>query len=91
MLTVLESSDQDFYDWNRIIFANDYMLDGYGTHNEQILGVTFRMYTHYGIALYTTYTGKVFWGNAGVSQKTEVTGKNILVIDTGDTLLSIMT
>lgn len=83
----MKSSGRDFDDLSSIIFTDDYVLDGYGTYNEQILDVVSQIFRHDGIALDTTYTAKAFWGMQEYLKKHGVTGKNILFIHTGGTPL----
>ena len=45
-----------------VIFVDDYIVDGYGSRNKQILEVISRVLRREGMPLDATYTGKAFWG-----------------------------
>jgi D-cysteine desulfhydrase len=68
-------------------FADDYVLDGYGSYSRGILDTIHSVLLKDGIALDTTYTGKAFWGMQQYLKKHGVTGKNVLFIHTGGTPL----
>lgn len=70
-----------------IDFIDDYILDGYGAYNNEILEVTREVLIKDGIPLDTTYTGKGFWGMTKYIKENQITGKNILFIHTGGTPL----
>lgn len=70
-----------------ITFIDDYVLDGYGTYNNEILQTVRKVLIYDGIPLDTTYTGKAFWGMQDYIQKNKVEGKNVLFIHTGGTPL----
>jgi D-cysteine desulfhydrase len=69
------------------IFIDDYVLDGYGTYNNDILQTIKEVLICDGIPMDTTYTGKAFWGMKNYIIKNQITGKNILFIHTGGTPL----
>ena len=66
-------------------FIEDYILEGYGNYNEEILSEIKNMMCKYGIPLDTTYTGKAFWGMKKFIEKEKIKDKNILFIHTGGT------
>lgn len=68
-------------------FIDDYILDGYGSYNSDILQTIREILINEGIPLDTTYTGKAFWGMTEYIKKHNITGKNILFIHTGGTPL----
>ena len=70
-----------------INFVDDYILDGYGTYNENILNTIKEVFSLEGIPLDTTYTGKGFWGMKEYIKNNNIIGKNILFIHTGGTPL----
>ena len=70
-----------------INFIDDYVLDGYGAYNNEIIELIKDVITHEGIPLDTTYTGKGFWGMKEYIKANQITGKNILFIHTGGTPL----
>ncbi|MGF7184769.1 D-cysteine desulfhydrase [Desulfitispora alkaliphila] len=70
-----------------IDFIDDYVLDGYGAYNNEILEVIREVLIKEGIPLDTTYTGKGFWGMKKYIRENQITGKNILFIHTGGTPL----
>ena len=70
-----------------INFIDDYVLDGYGTYNNEVLEVIREVLLKDGIPLDTTYTGKGFWGMTEYIKKNQIAGKNILFIHTGGTPL----
>lgn len=70
-----------------IHFIDDYVLNGYGTYNKEIIDTIYEMLIYEGIPMDTTYTGKGFWGMKEYIKKNEINGKNILYIHTGGTPL----
>lgn len=68
-------------------FIDDYILDGYGSYNNDILQTIRDVLINEGIPLDTTYTGKAFWGMTEYIKEHNITGKNILFIHTGGTPL----
>jgi len=70
-----------------IDFIDDYVLDGYGAYNNEVLEVIREVLIKEGIPLDTTYTGKGFWGMTEYIKENQITGKNILFIHTGGTPL----
>ena len=70
-----------------INFIDDYVLDGYGAYNNEILEVIREVLIKEGIPLDNTYTGKGFWGMKKYIRENQITGSNILFIHTGGTPL----
>lgn len=70
-----------------IDFIDDYVLDGYGAYNNEVLEVIREVLIKDGIPLDTTYTGKGFWGMTEYIKENQIAGKNILFIHTGGTPL----
>lgn len=70
-----------------INFIDNYVLDGYGIYNDDIIEIIRYVLTTEGIPLDTTYTGKGFWGMNEFIKKNKITEKNILFIHTGGTPL----
>ena len=72
---------------NAINFIDDYVLDGYGSYNDEILQILKEVLVNDGIPLDTTYTAKGYWGMKKYVKKNQISGKNILFIHTGGTPL----
>lgn len=72
---------------DEIIFIDDYVLNGYGDYNEQILKTIKKVFINDGIPLDKTYTGKAFWGMNEYIKKNGIFEKNVLFIHTGGTPL----
>jgi D-cysteine desulfhydrase len=70
-----------------INFIDDYVLDGYGAYNNEILELIREVLFKDGIPLDTTYTGKGLWGMTEYIKENQIAGKNILFIHTGGTPL----
>ncbi len=70
-----------------IKFIDDYVLDGYGSYNDEIVKILKEVLINNGIPLDTTYTAKGFWGMKKYVKKNQISGKNILFIHTGGTPL----
>lgn len=70
-----------------INFRDDYVLDGYGSYNEEVIHTIREVLIQNGIPLDTTYTGKAFWGMKEYIKEKQIKGKNILFIHTGGTPL----
>lgn len=66
-----------------INFTDNYVLDGYGAYNNEVLEVIREVLIKEGIPLDTTYTGKGFWGMTEYIKENQIAGKNILFIHTG--------
>lgn len=72
---------------DEIDFIDDYVLDGYGKYNVQILQTIKETLLHDGIPLDPTYTGKGFWGMTEYLKKNKIFNKKVLFIHTGGTPL----
>jgi D-cysteine desulfhydrase len=83
----LESMGRECVTIEYITFIDDYILDGYGIYNNEILQTIKEILICDGIPMDTTYTGKAFWGMKDYIKKNQITGKNILFIHTGGTPL----
>lgn len=70
-----------------INFIDDFILEGYGSYNSQILKTIEKVLRLDGIPLDTTYTGKAFWGMKEYIKANGIYGKDILFIHTGGTPL----
>lgn len=70
-----------------VSFKDEYILDGYGTYNNEIIKIIKETLTLDGVPLDTTYTGKAFWGMTEHIKINRITGKKILFIHTGGTPL----
>lgn len=67
--------------------ADEYLCEGYGSYNKEIERTIYQQFTHNGIPLDPTYTGKAFWGMQEYLKKNAIRGKKILFIHTGGTPL----
>lgn len=72
---------------NDINFIDDYVIDGYGSYNDEVIKTIKEMLIKEGIPLDATYTGKGFWGMKEYIKKNKIESKNILFIHTGGTPL----
>ncbi|GEN54625.1 1-aminocyclopropane-1-carboxylate deaminase/D-cysteine desulfhydrase [Halobacillus faecis] len=70
-----------------VSFIDNYILDGYGSHNDEIKQTIRSILINDGIPMDATYTGKAFWGMKEYIYKNDITRKNILFIHTGGTPL----
>lgn len=70
-----------------IDFIDKYVIDGYGSFNNEIIKLINEILIKEGIPLDTTYTGKGFWGMEQYIKENQIKGKNILFIHTGGTPL----
>lgn len=66
-----------------IIFDDSYICGGYGENNDQILKCIDDVMALEGIPLNRTYSGKAFWGMTEYIKRNNITGKNILFVNTG--------
>lgn len=80
--SITEADIQD-----KTIFLDDYIGDGYGIINPEILKTIKTVLIKYGVALDGTYTGKAFWGMSQYVRQNNLADKNILFIHTGGTPL----
>lgn len=83
----LTSINSGLLDLEDIIFIDDYVLDGYGSYNKEVLLTIKEVLIKEGIPLDTTYTGKAYWGMKEYIKKNMIKNKNILFIHTGGTPL----
>lgn len=83
----LKSIGRECVATKHITFTDDYVLNGYGTHNYNILQTIKEILIRDGIPLDTTYTGKAYWGMKEYIKKNKIEDKNILFIHTGGTPL----
>ncbi|MDG5815669.1 pyridoxal-phosphate dependent enzyme [Chitinispirillales bacterium ANBcel5] len=83
----LKSIEKECAKSDLVNFIDDYVLDGYGRYNNEILLTIKTVLTEEGIPLDTTYTGKGFWGMQNYVEKNQITGKTVLFIHTGGTPL----
>jgi D-cysteine desulfhydrase len=70
-----------------VSFVDDYILDGYGVYNHEILYTIRQVLINDGIPMDPTYTGKAFWGMKEYIKKHNIFGKKILFLHTGGTPL----
>lgn len=70
---------------NEINFIDEYVLDGYGSFNDEIINTVKSFLIREGIPLDLIYTGKAFWGMEEYIKEKKITNKNILFIHTGGT------
>ena len=92
---IIKESIEDYFtqmgiEWpvnEEINFIDDYILDGYGSYNKEILLTIVDMLTNEGIPLDTTYTGKAYWGMKKYIEEKGILDKKILFIHTGGTPL----
>ncbi len=87
VMDYVQSHKLDISDLGSVSFVDDYVQDGYGSCNREILDVIHTTFVQDGIPLDITYTGKAFWGMQKYLQKHGIRGKNILFIHTGGTPL----
>lgn len=66
-----------------ISVVDDYILEGYGEYNQEIIDMIKKMMSKEGIPLDPIYTGKAFWGMKNYLQVNNIYNKNILFINTG--------
>lgn len=81
-----ENKKNVFYrlDGEQEIFLEDrYLAGGYGCADEEIMETIRRTYTHHGVPLDPTYTGKGFRGMSEYLKEHKIQGKKILFLHTG--------
>lgn len=64
-------------------FVDDYILDGYGSYNKEILITVKDVLMNEGVPLDSTYTGKAYWGMKEYIKTNNIYNKNILFLHTG--------
>lgn len=70
-----------------INICDEYLCDGYGKYNEELIVTIKDIMIKYGIPLDFTYTGKAYYGMKKYVEKNSLKDKNILFIHTGGTPL----
>lgn len=80
-----EITEKDIQD--KTVFLDDYIGNGYGTDNTEILDTIKKSIVKYGMPLDSTYTGKAFLGMEKYIRQNSISDKNILFIHTGGTPL----
>lgn len=70
-----------------IDFVDDFILDGYGSYNYEILKTIRSVFKSDGIPLDPIYTGKSYWGMLEYIRNNKIHDKKILFIHTGGTPL----
>lgn len=83
----LESIEHSINLNKEIIFNDNYLLEGYGSYNDEISTLISNVMKKEGIPLDYTYTGKAFWGMQNYIKEKNIKEKNILFIHTGGTPL----
>lgn len=78
-----ERKIDDFKLNNIINVMDNFLLDGYGTYNYEIVDLIKMMMIKEGIPMDPVYTGKAFWGMKKYLKKNKINEKNILFIHTG--------
>lgn len=72
---------------SQVVFVDEYIGNGYGQENVDIMNVINNVFVQYGIPLDSTYTAKAFNGMEKYIEKEQICNKNILFIHTGGTPL----
>ena len=72
---------------DKVIFTDQYRLNGYGDYHEEIVRTTDEVESREGMAMDTTYVGKAFWGMKQYLSEEGIRGKRILFWHTGGTPL----
>ena len=83
----LSSKNIEKISLDEINFIDDFVIDGYGSYNQEIIETIKLVLLKEGISLDKTYTGKSFWGMKKFIEKNQITEKKILFIHTGGTPL----
>ncbi|MCJ1908274.1 1-aminocyclopropane-1-carboxylate deaminase/D-cysteine desulfhydrase [Planococcus ruber] len=83
----LKSIDENPIENEKIDFVDDYILNGYGAYNKDILKTIKEVLILDGVPMDPTYTGKAFWGMKEFIINNEIKNKKILFIHTGGTPL----
>lgn len=82
---LVEISDTEIEE--KTIFCDQYINNGYGSANDEIIKIISYVLRKYGIPLDSTYTGKAFWGMQEYLKENKIIDKKILFIHTGGTPL----
>ena len=72
---------------DKVEFIDEYICEGYGMYNQEIIKTIRDTIINEGIPMDTTYVGKAFWGMNKYIYKNNIKNKNILFIHTGGTPL----
>ncbi|MCR5737756.1 MAG: pyridoxal-phosphate dependent enzyme [Eubacterium sp.] len=72
---------------DEINVIDDYVMEGYGKHNQNVLEIIREMFVKKGIPLDMTYTGKAYYGMIEYIKKHQLENKKILFLHTGGTPL----
>lgn len=83
----LRSIGMDSVPVDVVNFVDDFVVEGYGTYNNDIVHTIYNVLLRDGIPLDATYTGKGYWGMKEYIKKNRISDKNILFIHTGGTPL----
>lgn len=81
----LKGKGKNYVSTKTINFVDDYVLEGYGAYNNDILQTIKSVIVNSGIPMDTIYTGKAFWGMKEYIKKNGIKGKTILFVHTGGT------
>lgn len=84
---LISMDKDDYYNEEAIVFNDEYIVEGYGSYNKEILETIKKQFLMNGLPLDHTYTGKAFWGMKKYLEQENIKGKNILFIHTGGTPL----
>lgn len=83
----LSSFKRPLVTMDNVTVVDDYVLEGYGSYNNEIVNTIKEVLMAEGIPLDTTYTGKAFWGMKEYIKLNKIVDKRILFIHTGGTPL----
>jgi len=83
----LKSINKEVEATKHVRFTDDYILEGYGSYNDEIIQTIRDVLIKDGIPLDPIYTGKSYWGMKKYIKKNQITHKKILFIHTGGTPL----
>lgn len=83
----LSSFNRPLVTMDNVTVVDDYVLEGYGSYNNEIVNTIKEVLMAEGIPLDTTYTGKAFWGMKEYIKLNKIVDKRILFIHTGGTPL----
>ncbi|MFP3323538.1 pyridoxal-phosphate dependent enzyme [Planococcus sp. SIMBA_160] len=79
--------DENMIASDNICFTDEYIVNGYGSYNDDILKTIKESLIKDGVPLDATYTGKAFWGMKKYIESNQIKDKRILFIHTGGTPL----
>ncbi len=66
-----------------VIVLDDYLMGGYGKHNEELKALSLNSIRNYGFTLDTCYTGKAFYGMLDFIVKNNINEEDVLFWHTG--------